>query len=79
MRILVGSSLTWQERDLLNGLLFQYHEAFALNDDETGLVKLEIDTSNACPKQQAPRRAPFALRQEIAKQFRPSSSDSLLF
>ena len=77
-----AASLTWQERDLLNGLLFQYHEAFALNDEErgeTGLVKLEIDTSNARPKQQAPRRAPFALRQVKKMQslgvIRPSSSD----
>ncbi len=52
-------------------LLSNYHEAFALTDDErgeTGLVQLA--TGDAPPKKQAPRRAPFALRQEIAKQLR---------
>ncbi len=48
------------------------------------MVQLEIDTSSARPTSQAPRRAPFALRQEIARQLtkmqsqgviRPSSSD----
>ena len=82
-----ATSLSWQQRDLLSRLLFEHHEAFALSDGdrgETGMVKLEIDTGDACPKRQAPRRAPFALRQEIARQLskmqglgviRPSSSD----
>ncbi len=65
-----GDNLKWQELYLL---LSNYHEAFALTDDErgeTGLVQLGIDTGDAPPKKQAPRRAPFALRQEIAKQLR---------
>ena len=70
-----GDNLKCQEKDELYLLLSNYHEAFALTDDErergeTGLVQLGIDTGDAPPKKQAPRRAPFALRQEIAKQLR---------
>ena len=82
-----AARLTWQQRDQLFSLLCKFHEAFALSDGErgeTGMVELEIDTSGARPTSQAPRRVPFALRQEIARQLtkmqsqgviRPSSSD----
>ena len=72
-----GTDLRWQQRDKLYTLLFDHHEAFALSDDERGetdLVQLEINTGDARPIQQAPRRAPFALRQEIAKQLRKMQS-----
>ena len=82
-----AARLTWQQRDQLFSLLCEFHEAFALSDGERGetrMVELEIDTGGARPTSQAPRRAPFALRQEIARQLtkmqsqgviRPSSSD----
>ena len=66
-----ATSLSWQQRDQLSRVLFEHHKAFALSDGdrgETGIVKLEIDTGDARPKRQVPCRAPFALRQEIAKQ-----------
>lgn len=37
---------------------------------ETGIVQLEIDTGDAPPRRQPPRRMPFVVRQEVAKQLK---------
>ena len=49
------------------------HQAFSLEEGERGetaLVQLEIDTGDAAPRQQRPRRIPFALREEVSKQLK---------
>ena len=50
--------------------LSNHHEAFSLEDNERGetnLLEMEIDTGDAPPKKQRPRRVPFAVRQEISE------------
>ena len=37
---------------------------------ETDLLEMEIDTGDAPPKKQRPRRMPFAVRQEVSKQLK---------
>ena len=55
----------------LGEMLRQYHHAFALEEDERGetdLVQFSIDTGDAHPLRQPPRRVPFAAREEVSKQ-----------
>ena len=62
-----------RERENFCQTLEQCHQAFCLEDNERGetdLVQLEIDTGDSPPKQQRPRRIPFALREEVAKQIK---------
>ena len=54
----------------LMAFLMDHHEVFALEEGERGetsLMQLEIDTGNATPIKQQPRRLPFAVR-EVAQQ-----------
>ena len=58
---------------ILLGLLEEYHDVFSLEDGERGetdLVQFHIDTGEAIPHRQPVRRAPFAVRQKIAKQLK---------
>ena len=53
--------------------LSNHHEAISLEDNERGetnLLEMEIDTGDAPPKKQRPRRVPFAVRQEISRQLK---------
>ena len=53
--------------------LSNHHEAFSLEENERGetdLLEMEIDTGDAPPKKQRPRRMPFAVRQEVSKQLK---------
>ena len=57
------------ERQLLS-LLEEYHDVFSLEDGERGetdWVEMNIDTGDATPIRQAPRRTPFAVRCEVAR------------
>ena len=59
------------ESEKLLSFLADHHEAFCLDDKERGetdLIQFQIDTGDATPKKQAPRRMPFAVRQEVARQ-----------
>ena len=49
-------------------MLLAYHHIFSVEEDEhreTALVQLNIDTVDAFPKRQSPRRIPFAARREV--------------
>ena len=49
------------------------HEVFALEEDERGgtdRVQLHIDTGDAPPKKQNPRRLPFSVRKEVSEHLR---------
>ncbi len=55
------------------GTLLDRHNAFALEEGERGeidLMQMEIETEDATPVRQHPRRLPFAVRQEVAQQLR---------
>ena len=56
------------QRKVLESALTNLHEAFCLHEGERGeteLVQFHIDTGDAEPKRQPPRRVPFAVRGEI--------------
>ena len=58
------------ERHLLE-LLKEHHECFCLEENERGktdFVQFEIDTGNAPPWKQRPRRMPFAVREQVSRQ-----------
>ena len=64
-------SLPEAEELKLMAFLMDHHEVFALEEGERGetnLMQLEIDTGNATPIKQQPRRLPFAVREEVAQQ-----------
>ena len=60
-------------KDSFLQFLSNHHEAFSLEENERGetdLLEMEIDTGDAPPKKQRPRRMPFAVRQEVSKQLK---------
>ena len=49
------------------------HEVFSLEEGERGetnFVRMEINTADAQPIKQPPRRMPFVVRQEVGKQLK---------
>ena len=59
-----------QRRRLVH-FLRDHHTAFALEEHERGktdLVEMDIDTNDADPRRCSPRRMPFAIRGEVARQ-----------
>ena len=73
-------SIPAAEKDLLWSLLKEYHDVFSLEGErgETDLVELEIDTGDAAPKRQPPRRVPFEFRQKIAKQLQEMQTGNFI-
>ena len=64
-------ALDESQRKLLVSTLTDMHEAFCLQEGERGeteLVQFHINTGDAEPKRQPPRRVPFAVRGEINEQ-----------
>ena len=60
-----------QERERLLDFLATLHHMFCLEvreRGETSMVRMDIDTGDSRPKRQAPRRMPFIVREEIARQ-----------
>jgi hypothetical protein len=69
--VLDPPDLPAEERETLLEFLADHHYVFSLEEGERGetdLVEMEIDTGDANPKRQAPRRMPFAVREEVARQ-----------
>ena len=61
-----------QQQELID-FLGQHHAAFALEEHERGetdLVEFNIETGAADPRRCAPRRMPFAVREEVARQLK---------
>lgn len=61
------------EKGSLMEFLADHHQAFCLDDNERGetdLLQFEINTGDASPRRHAPRRMPFAVRQEVARQLK---------
>ena len=63
--------LTSSQQQKFIDFLTEHHNVFALEEyerGETDLVEMEIVTGDAHPRRCAPRRVPFALREEMARQ-----------
>ena len=63
-----ASDLSSTERDNLQSLLFEFEDVISRGDGDlgcTGVVKHKIDTGNATPIRQPPRRLPFNQRDEV--------------
>ena len=57
------------ELQQLKDFLIDHPDMFSLEEGEcrqTGIVQFEIDTGDAPPQEQPPRRMPFVVRQEVA-------------
>ena len=64
-------SLPKLEKEKFCQFLLDHHTVFSLEDNERGetnLVQLEIDTGDAQPRRQHPRRLPYVAKQEVARQ-----------
>ena len=64
-------SLSKLEKEKFCQFLMDHHTVFSLEDNERGetnLVQLEIDTGDAQPRRQHPRRLPYVAKQEVARQ-----------
>ena len=63
-----ATRLTLSQRDELVGLVLQYQDVFALDDEELGVtsvVQHQIDTGDATPIKQYARRIPHAVREKV--------------
>ena len=72
LQILQEPDLPPEEKKQLMEFLADNHEAFSLEGErgETDLVEMVIDTGDARPLKQAPRRMPYSVRQEVARQLK---------
>ena len=73
LRTIELPELPRHDSEVLREFLADYHDVFSLEDDECGetdLVCTEINTRDNSPKKQLPRRMPFTVRQEVAKQLK---------
>ena len=69
----VGPTLCWQDKDRLCQLLLSHHQAFGVDEGDTGetdLIQMTIDTGDAPPRRQPVHGTPFAIRTEVARQLR---------
>lgn len=68
LEMLKLADLPPDELQQLKDFLVSVHDVFSVSEGERGetdIVQLEIDTGDAQPQKQAPRRIPFILRQEV--------------
>jgi len=73
--------LDQQQSQALWELLKHHHAAFCLDDNdrgETDLLEMEIDTDGHAPRKVAPRRMPFAVRQEVATQLKKMQASGVI-
>ena len=66
-----GLELPQEVQEQLIQLLEHYHDCFLLSEADQGrtdLVQLEIETGDATPCKQRPRRMPFTVREEVSRQ-----------
>ena len=57
------------------------HDLFSLEEGEHGetdIVQFELDTGDAPPQKQPPRRMPFVVRQEVAKQLKQMQESGIV-
>ena len=69
------------DRKILCEFLADHHNVFSLEEGERGetdLVRMAIDTYDASPRKQAPRRMPYTVRQEVAKQLKAMQQSGVI-
>ena len=70
------------DRKILCEFLADHLNVFSLEEGERGetdLVRMEIDTYyDASPRKQAPRRMPYTVRQEVAKQLKAMQQSGVI-
>ena len=69
------------DAEQLRDFLTANHKVFSLEEGERGetaLVTMDIDTGDAQPRKQAPRRMPFVVRQEVSKQLEKMQQDGVI-
>ena len=69
------------ETGRLRSFLADNHDVFCLEGGdrgETSLVAMEIDTGDAPPRKQPPRRMPFLVRKEVARQLENMQQDGVI-
>ena len=65
----------------LRTFLANNHSVFSLEEGERGetsLVTMDIDTGDASPRKQPPRRMPFMVREEVARQLKCMQQDGVI-
>ena len=70
-----------QQCQQLHEFLAEQHEAFSLDPGERGetdLLQFGIDTGDATPTRQPPRRMPFVVRQEVARQLKNMQEEGVI-
>ena len=70
-----------EQKDLMHQLLGDYHDVFVLSDGERGetdLIQMEIETGDARPIRQHPRRMPYSAREEVARQLKKMQEMSVI-
>ena len=76
-----GCSLQGKNEKQLLSLLEEYHDVFSLEETERGetdWVEMNIDTGDATPIRQAPRRTPFAVRCEVARHLQQMQENGVI-
>lgn len=74
-------TLPLDELQQLKDFLGDHHDVFSLEEGERGetdIVQFEIDTGDSPPQKQPPRRMPFVVRQEVAKQLKQMQKDGVV-
>ena len=69
------------DQKILCEFLVDHHNVFSLEEGERGetdLVRMAIDTCDASPRKQAPRRMPYTVRQEVAKQLKAMQQSGVI-
>jgi hypothetical protein len=69
------------DADQLRTFLANNHDVFSLEEGERGqtsLVTMEIDTGDSSPQKQPPRRMPFMVREEVARQLKKMQQDRVI-
>ena len=70
-----------QDKESFCDRLTDYHAAFCLDEGERGetdMVQLHIDTGDAQPRRQAPRRMPFVVRKEVDRQVQKMANSGVI-
>ena len=69
------------DSEQLRTFLANNHSVFSLDEGEhgeTSLVTMDIDTGDASPRKQPPRRMPFMVREEVARQLKCMQKDGVI-
>ena len=81
MEVLPLQHVPPSDAEHLRTFLANNHDAFCIQEGERGdtsLVAMEIETGDATPRKQPPRRMPFMVREEVARQLKSMQRDGVI-